>query len=82
MVRVKLVQVTRFLPQQTVLARAQIENVQTKQPVLLDSSKSFRAEMGLELDSAVIVPSEDGYAYITVTQTAVVTQSSWMLTLR
>ena len=59
--------VTRFLPQQTVLARVQVENVQSKQPVLLGSSKSFRAETGLELDSAVIVPDEDGYAYNTVT---------------
>jgi len=67
MVRVKLAQVTRCLPQQTVLTRVQVENVQGKQPVLLDCSRSFRAETGLELDSAVILPEEDGYAYITVT---------------
>ena len=67
MVRVKHVQVTRYLPQQTVLARVQVENMQSRQPVLLDSSKSFRAETGLELESAVIVPHKNGYAYITVT---------------
>ena len=67
MVRVKLVQVTRCLPQQTALARVQVENVLSDQPVLLEISKSFRTETGLELDSAVIVPDEDGYAYITIT---------------
>ena len=41
--------------------------MQGKQPVLLDCSRSFRAETGLELDSAVILQEEDGYAYITVT---------------
>jgi len=28
---------------------------------------SFRVETGLELDCAAIVPDEDGYTYITVT---------------
>ena len=67
MVRVKLVLVTRCLPQQTALARVQVENVLSDKPVLLETSKSFRAETGLELDSAVIVPDEDGYAYVTIT---------------
>ncbi|XP_065915676.1 myosin-13-like [Dysidea avara] len=58
MVRVKLVQVTRCLPQQTALARVQVENVLSDQPVLLETSKSFSTETGLELDSAVIVPDE------------------------
>ena len=67
MVRVKLVQVTQCLPQQTALARVQVENVLSDQPVLLETSNGFRAETGLESDSAVIVPDEDGYAYVTIT---------------
>ena len=67
MVRVKLVQVTHFLPQQTALAKVQIENTPSRQPLILDTSKSFRKETGLQLDSTVVVPDEDSQTIVAIT---------------
>jgi len=42
---------------------------------------SFQEETGLQLDSAAVVPDEDGQAFFAITNN-VATQSSWMLTRR
>ena len=66
-VRIKLVQVVRCLPQQTALAKVKIENGMGNKPMLLEASEDFRVKTGLEIDSTFVTPDENGYTFVTIT---------------
>ena len=65
-VRVKLVQATQFLPQQTTVAQAYEFNHES---ILLEAKDELEADTGLQMDTSTIKLDDEGNAFVLITNT-------------
>ena len=69
-VRVKLVQATRFLPQQTTVAQVYMgDEFNHEQSILLEAKDELEADTGLQMDTSLIKSDGEGNAFVLITNT-------------
>ena len=69
-VRVKLVQATRFLPQQTAVAQVYMgDEFNHEQSILLEAKDELEADTGLQMDTSLIKSDGEGNAFALITNT-------------
>lgn len=76
-VRVRLLQATRLLPQQSVVVRAQADPRPQENggPLLVEPDQDWERCTGLQVDAALVSPSQDGCVDMVVTNPSGFTQT-------
>ena len=70
LMRVKLIQATRFLPHQTTAVQVYVgDHFNQEQSILLEAKDTLEGDTGLQMDTSLIKPDDDGNVFVLVTNT-------------
>ena len=65
LVRVKLIQATRFLPHQTTAVQVYVgDHFNQEQSMLLEAKDTLEGDTGLQMDTSLIKPDDDGNVFV------------------